>query len=43
MKYVWFFLSVMASALFAAEVVAPVVAAKAEFVYPDFSQCYEKN
>lgn len=27
--------------LFAAE--APVVANKAEFVYPDFSQCYEKN
>lgn len=43
MKYVWFFLSVMASTLFAAEVAAPVVAAKAEFVYPDFSQCYEKN
>ena len=32
-------------ALFAAEATAPapVTASKAEFVYPDFTQCYEKN
>jgi len=29
--------------LFAADAPAPVVASKAEFVYPDFSQCYDKN
>ena len=32
-------------ALFAAEATAPapVATSKAEFVYPDFTQCYEKN
>ncbi|NCD11955.1 MAG: signal protein PDZ [Epsilonproteobacteria bacterium] len=35
-----FFLSIVCM-LFAAD--APIVANKAEFVYPDFSQCYEKN
>lgn len=42
MKYVWLVL-IAITGLFGADTVAPVVAAKAEFVYPDFTQCYEKN
>lgn len=41
MKRIGFLWVIMVSILFAAD--APVVANKAEFVYPDFSQCYEKN
>ncbi len=40
-KRLGLFLFLILQALYAAE--APVPASKAEFVYPDFSQCYEKN
>lgn len=43
MKYLGLFFLLMVQALFGAEASAPIVASKAEFVYPDFSQCYEKN
>ena len=45
MKRLGLSLLLMVQALFAAEVPvpAPAPASKAEFVYPDFSQCYEKN
>lgn len=41
MKRLGLSLLLIIQALFAADVSAP--ASKAEFVYPDFSQCYEKN
>ena len=44
MKYIGFVLGCLAYSLIAADApVAPVAASKAEFVYPDFTQCYEKN
>ena len=42
-KLIWFFLIAFGSLLFAADENATVIATKAEFVYPDFTQCYEKN
>ena len=41
MKRISLFFLIVSCMLFAAD--APIVANKAEFVYPDFSQCYEKN
>ncbi|WP_263833964.1 PDZ domain-containing protein [Sulfurospirillum oryzae] len=41
MKRLGLFLLLITQVLFSAD--APVPASKAEFVYPDFSQCYEKN
>lgn len=41
MKYIGLLLGCLCSFLIAEE--APTVANKAEFVYPDFTQCYEKN
>ena len=44
MKYIGFVLGCLAYSLIAADApVVPVAASKAEFVYPDFTQCYEKN
>ncbi len=43
MKRLGLSLLLILQALFAAEAPAPIVASKAEFVYPDFSQCYDKN
>lgn len=43
-KNVWFFLVLLSNLLFGAtEAQGPIVASKAEFVYPDFTACYEKN
>lgn len=41
MKYIGLLLGCMIQFLAAAD--TPVAATKAEFVYPDFTQCYEKN
>jgi len=38
-----FLVCVLSLSLFAADTPAPVAVNKAEFVYPDFTQCYEKN
>lgn len=43
MKLIGFFLLAVGSILFAADENATLIGAKAEFVYPDFTQCYEKN
>jgi len=42
-KRLGLFLFLIVQALFAVDAPTPVVASKAEFVYPDFSQCYDKN
>jgi len=42
-KRLGFLVCAVGLALFAAETPAPAVVTKAEFVYPDFTQCYEKN
>lgn len=43
MKRLGLSLLLILQALFAADVPVPAPASKAEFVYPDFSQCFEKN
>lgn len=45
MKYIGFFILLIAQIVLAAdaELPASAPASKAEFVYPDFSQCYDKN
>ena len=43
MKRLGLFLFLIVQILFAEDAPTPVVASKAEFVYPDFSQCYDKN
>lgn len=43
MKSIVFLFFLVSGLLFAAEKTEPVAASKAEFVYPDFTQCYEKN
>jgi len=42
-KRLGFLVCAVGLSLFAAETPAPAVVTKAEFVYPDFTQCYEKN
>lgn len=43
MKRLGLLVCALGLSLFAAETPAPQAVSKAEFVYPDFTQCYEKN